>query len=120
MDNTVFSVVADRGGSTTWPGLNASTDTIRLYFHSSGNGNKITFNILGDRKIVSIDFNFGATASNAQIILGSQTYDYLSNQLSSQSIVHTGLDIISFSIQNTNLTNVQLHINSIVITYETP
>ena len=108
LDETLFSVTAEKGEASNLPGLNKAGD-IRLYAHSgSGNGNIITVTIAnGTINSIAIDYNQQAThvvKAGETVVTGTEGV--------------FAINATSFSIQNTTSgASTQLRLNKITITY---
>ena len=108
LDATLFSVTAEKGAASNFPGLNKAND-IRLYAHSaSGNGNIITVTI-ANGTITSIVLDIKQTATF--VVKAGET-----------AVTEAGgayaINATSFSIQNTTSgESTQLQLNKITITY---
>ncbi len=108
LDATLFSVTAEKGAASNFPGLNKAND-IRLYAHSaSGNGNIITVTI-ANGTITSIVLDIKQTATF--VVKAGETA--VTEEDGAYAINAT-----SFSIQNTTSgESTQLQLNKITITY---
>ena len=108
LNATLFSVTAEKGAASNFPGLNKAND-IRLYAHSaSGNGNIITVTI-ANGTITSIVLDIKQTATF--VVKAGETA--VTEEDGAYAINAT-----SFSIQNTTSgESTQLQLNKITITY---
>ncbi len=109
LNPAVFTVIADKGGTNNFPGLNKDKD-IRLYANKTdGNGNIITVSITGGT-INSIVLDI-KQRTNHEVKVGS-------NILFSEVQDTYTINSTSFSIQNvTKGVTTQLHLNKITIDY---
>ena len=107
LDTNIFTVTANKGGNNNNVGLNKD-GTIRLYYAASG-GNELT--VTSQKKIVSIVINAKTNYNNFSVHVGGETVTGTNGKFD--------IDAYSFTIRNANTSNVQVHITSIEITYET-
>lgn len=106
LDENLFTVLADKGGNSNFPGLNKAGD-IRLYA-SSGNGNSITVSIASG-SITSIVLDIKQTATFV-VKAGSVDVEEADGKYA--------INASSFTIKNTTTgASTQLQLNKITITY---
>lgn len=103
-----WSVVAAKGGSNNFPGLNKAGD-IRLYYHANGS-NTITVESLS-----------GATINSITATFNSATYSNMTVTVNGNPVTGTDgtftINSTSFVLGNGNTSNVQVQIKSLVINY---
>lgn len=108
LDATAWSVIADKGGNSNFPGLNQAGD-IRLYYHASG-GNTITVTSLT-----------GATINSIEMTFTSNSYSNVSVTVNGQAVTATDgkytINSSSFVLGNANTSNAQVRIKTVVIDY---
>jgi|GEM_PF-2069588 len=106
LNNDDWTIIADKGGNSNYPGLNKDGD-IRLYYNENG-GNTIT--ITAPQTIISVELTFtGDSYNNAWVKVGSQlvTEDEGAYQINATS----------FTIGNANTSNVQVRISNIKVNF---
>ena len=107
---SIFTVIASKGGSNNFPGLNKN-GTIRLYYASGNNGNEIEVKISSDYIIDSVVINIASTGkANCQLTVGKTSTSVTSG-------ASMDINATSFIVKNVHSSNTQLHISSIVINY---
>jgi len=123
LDPLLFDVTATNGSAYSLVGLN-SAGQIRIYGNrADGLGNTLFVEIAAGYTISSVVFTYG-DSSNVPLgilTLGSVTSNLVQADLTNTTGTYTGLDIQSFSLQNTCLggtSNAQIYVLSIEITYE--
>ena len=103
-----WTVTADKGGNTNFPGLNKS-GYIAIYYNATAS-NTITVSNTAGATINSISITYTGNSYNKGVVkVGSST-------VSPSSGSYT-INASSFSITNGNTSNVQVRISSIVINY---
>lgn len=108
LDDSAWSVIADKGKASNAPGLNKAGD-IRLYWNKDGN-NTITVSSLTNATISSIAITFtGDSYSNASVTVDG-------NAVTGADGVYS-INSTSFVLGNANTSNAQVRISQIVITY---
>ena len=106
LDAAKWSVVGAKGGASNFPGLNKD-GTIRLYYHADGSNTITVTSSAGT--INSIIVNYKASNANGKVLVDDNVVTASNGSYPINSS--------SFVITNGNTTNVQVHIESIVITY---
>ena len=113
LDASDWSVVADKGGNSNYPGLNKN-GYIPLYYATGGNGNSITVTsntaVIFDITITytAKDYNTGVIVVNGETITATSTSDTEATY---------AINAAAFTISNKNTTNVQVRIKNIEINY---
>lgn len=108
LDATAWSVIADKGGNSNFPGLNKAGD-FRLYYHASG-CNTITVTSLTGATINSIEMTFtGNSYSNVSVTVNGQAVTGTDGKYTINSS--------SFVLGNANTSNAQVRIKKVVIDY---
>src|SRR5690606_11161603 len=115
LDTEVFEVITEEKSASNEVGLNAN-GTLRLYYNVNG-GTKLTVIASEEMVITAIKFNFAGTVARALIIAGEEEL-HDDTLVANSSLFFGSLSVNEFSIQNINLSNSQIHINSIEITYK--
>lgn len=117
LDEDVFDVRAIKGSASYNVGLN-NGGTLRLYFHADG-GSILSVSISSGKTIGKLVFNFGGTVAKAKIMVdGVEKYN--DTPSANGFVTLENFQATSFSIQNVNSSNTQIHLNSIEIFYEDP
>lgn len=128
LDSSIFSVVADKGSYGSYPTLYykstlAAPSQIRMYNHSSANGNSITVSVAEGYEIVSIKITFAITGrANGYVITNGEGVE-IANVATDATIenVEAIYDVNSgsFTLKNVHTGNAkQVWIASIEITYQ--
>ena len=128
LDSSIFSVVADKGSYGGYPVLYyrstlAAPSQIRMYNHSSANGNSITVSVAEGYEIVSIKITFAITGrANGYVITNGEGVE-IANVATDATIenVESVYDVNSgsFTFKNVHTGNSkQVWIASIEITYQ--
>ena len=128
LDSSIFSVVADQGSYGGYPVLYyksslAAPSQIRMYNHSSANGNSITVSVAEGYEIVSIKITFAITGrANGYVITNGEGVE-IANVATDATIenVEAIYDVNSgsFTLKNVHTgTAKQVWIASIEITYQ--
>ncbi len=124
LDPELFTVTSIKGQASVEVGLNTAGQ-IRIYANrANGEGNTLTFSIASGYVITKVEFVFGASPNSptADLVLGTETIQLQSADLTSVTKSYDELSITTFSIQNTQLnpsasSNAQIYILQIIITY---
>ncbi len=122
LDQGIFTVLSIKNSPGQEIGLNKAGQ-IRIYTdRNDGNGNTLKISIADGYKITKIEFEFGASTNNpiGKLVLGAETHNLGTSDLLNTTKVYDGLDITTFSLQNTQTggsKNAQIYILSIKITY---
>lgn len=108
LDAEKWSVVAAKGGSNLFPGLNSSGE-IRLYYHADG-GNTITITAIGAGMTINKikNITFSNTYENAYVKVGDE-------KIKADTNGEYAINGTSFVIGNANTANVQVRIKSILL-----
>ncbi len=112
LDESVFSVIADKGGSNLYCGLNKAGQ-IRLYQNANG-GNSFTVTIVNGYTIKSIKVTFGTKIGTCAISVDDTV---VSTCTTASTTVEVDVNSDNFKLQNTHSTNEQVWVTSIEITY---
>lgn len=121
LSSTVFTVSATQGTASTVVGLYSE---LRIYGNRvDGNGNTLTIGVQAGYAITGIKIVFGASTNSAttKLTLGEAVTNLTAAESLNVTQTYTGLNITSFSMQNTGMpsgsSNPQVRILSIEITY---
>ena len=108
LDATAWSVIADKGENSNFPGLNQAGD-FRLYY-SAGGSNTITVTSLT-----------GATINSIEMTFTGESYSKVSVTVNNQAVTATdgkyNINSSSFVLGNANTSNTQVRIKKVVIDY---
>ena len=108
LDATAWSVIADKGENSNFPGLNQAGD-FRLYY-SAGGSNTITVTSLT-----------GATINSIEMTFTGDNYSKVSVTVNNQAVTATdgkyNINSSSFVLGNANTSNTQVRIKKVVIDY---
>ena len=116
LDDTVFSVNANKCESSNFPGLNTAGD-IRLYCKTSnGNGGYIEVSVGSGYQITNININFNSNGEYAKVDTNG------SEEWMSPVDGFCSINASSFRIKNkySGGSSTTVSINSVLITYEAP
>ena len=104
LDADLFTVTADKGSNSNYPGLNKALD-VRIY-----KGNSMTIEIASGYTIKSIKINFlSGYAANAVVLVGGEA-------VSAEDGVYA-INASSFVLTHSEASNDQVRFSSMVITY---
>lgn len=128
LDSSVFTVTADKGSYSSYAALYyksslAAPSQIRLYNHSSANGNAITVSVAEGYEIVSIKVTFAITGRANGYIITDANGTEIANVATDATIenVEVSYDVnsSSFTFRNVHTGNSkQIWIDSIEIIYQ--
>ena len=117
LDENNFTVTSTRRQlNPLHVGLNATDGTIRLY-QGDTNGSALEIEIDSQYTIVEFKITFASTAGDTLIEYAG--FSHVLTGHANTTVTYSGIDITSFKISNVHETNVQVHIESIEITYTT-
>jgi hypothetical protein len=121
LSSSVFTVSATQGTASTVVGLYSD---LRIYGNRlDGNGNTLTIGVQAGYAITGVKIVFGASTNSAttKLTLGEAVTNLTAVESLNVTQTYTGLNITSFSMQNTGMpsgsSNPQVRILSIEITY---